>query len=162
MNRIIDNKYSENICYEIGLNYFKLRKTFINNKDLFYILYNQTVQKVINNKMQDFYLDKLDILNKYIYVPNLNNETTLKGVLSNICVTTFNIVNYSKGSFIIIPFSWNYHLLIEPIQCKATEFINDELYNYIINNYINEKMTVIQYTKHSPTLSIETSIIPIT
>ena len=100
--------------------------------------------------------------NLLLMVYNLNNETTLKGVLSNICVTTFNIVNYSKGSFIIIPFSWNYHLLIEPIQCKATEFINDELYNYIINNYINEKMTVIQYTKHSPTLSIETSIIPIT
>lgn len=151
MNKLIDNKYSENICFEIGLNYFKLRKTYINNNKLFYIIYNEIIQKAIDNYNLE---DKLNIINKYIYIPKSNNETTLKGILSNIWISTFNIINYSKGSFIIIPFSWNHHLLIEPIECKATEFINDELYNYIINNYKNEQMTVIQYTKHLPTLSI--------
>jgi len=155
INSLVDNKYSLWVCFEIGLNYFNIRKSFINNKELFHTLYSEVIEKALINYNSDisgadsYYSDKLEVFVKNIYTPNTNNEETLKGALECIWAGTYSIITSSKGACIVIAYSWHRYLLIEPVNCKASEFINDELYNYLLNNYNDEIMTITQYHGYS-------------
>jgi hypothetical protein len=139
---LIDAKYSKELCYEIGLNYFKIRKAFIDDKVLFHKLYLQAYHNT-NNK--EYYSNKIEEIKSYTFIPNTNTEDILKHTLLYIWRGSFSIVNCSIGSFIIIAYAWNYYLLIEPITCKANEFINDELFNYLMINYKDIILYITQY-----------------
>ena len=141
LNQIIHIKDCKNICYEIGLNYFKIRKAFINDIESFHTLYSN----ISYNYNEEYYFDKLEKIKTYTYIPNTNDELTLKNNLSYIWRGSFSIVDCSRGSFIIIAYSWNYYLVIEPMFAKATEFMNDELYNYLIIHYKDITLNISQY-----------------
>jgi hypothetical protein len=145
----IDIKYSSFLCYELGLNYFKIRTTFIKDNKEFQKLYSKCIDNAINRynfERNDRYINELEIL-------NTSNETTLKDSLEYIWAGSYSIIKYDSGTFIVIAYSWHHYLLIEPIKSIANEYINEELYNYIRNNYKNEKLSIIQYRNISSILS---------
>ena len=149
LEKNIDIKYSSFLCHELGLNYFKIRKLFIKDNKEFQKLYSICIDNAINNynfKLNYAYIDKTEIL-------NTSNETGLKYALEYIWAGSYSIIKYKNGTFIVIAYSWHRYLLIEPIKSIANEYINEELYNYIIDNYKNENLSIIQYRNTSSILS---------
>ena len=143
----IDKQLSGLLCYEIGLNYFNIRKAFIQNEELFHNFYSEACENAKNNLDNNNYFKKIEKIKSYTFIPNTNDEETLKNNLLYIWRGSFSIVNCSYGTFIIIAYAWNYYLVIEAIFCKATEFIKDQLYNYILTNYKDTILQINQFYK---------------
>jgi len=155
----IDIKYSTWVCHEIGLCYFKIRKLFTTNEDEFQTLYSICTNNAIKNynseiiDIYSYYADKKEIcsINTYIL-----DRTILENALLYIWAGSYSIVTSKKGSFIIIAFAWNYYLVIEPMKLTANEFMKEALCDYIIDNYNNEELNIIQYTNTSKIISTST------
>ena len=131
-----DTKYCKQLCYELGLVNFKIRKAFTNINKIQEI-YSECIS---NSNNQINYNDKILVLEKkHITIQNIEY------IIKNTYPISFTIIELLNDNYIIIiPITWNNFLLFEPNKSIATIFLYEGLYRYILYNYKD----IFLYSKH--------------